>query len=124
MPPCVAVKGKVVKKNGQPCAGAFVVFHPGKGLDVEMGQRRPFAYAGDDGSFELTTFKEKDGAPAGEYGVTVVWEVKAKDAGPKIGEFNSAPSDALEGRYGNPRQPKLNATVVKAGENSFTFEVE
>jgi hypothetical protein len=58
----------VLKCNGQPLAGAQVVFHP-----RERTAKVPPARAQTDasGKFKLTTFNTHDGAPAGEYAVTV-----------------------------------------------------
>ena len=56
--------------------------------------------------------------------MTVVWEVKGKEPQLKIGDGGGANADQLQGRYGDPKHPKLTASVSKTGENSFTFEVE
>jgi hypothetical protein len=48
-----------------------VVFHPKDNADPQAP--RPFGTAGADGSFGLTTSRPGDGAPAGEYRVTVIW---------------------------------------------------
>ncbi len=68
--PVFPVRGQFVFQ-GRPLAGAFVVFHPLDGsepLTVE-----PRAHTGQDGRFVLTTYATGDGAPAGEYAVTVQW---------------------------------------------------
>ncbi|HET6880859.1 MAG TPA: hypothetical protein VFI31_11930, partial [Pirellulales bacterium] len=62
-------RGKLLV-NDQPAPGALVVLHPvGGAYDAE----RPTATVGPDGSFELTTYVGKDGAPAGDYIVTAQW---------------------------------------------------
>src|SRR5437660_12226619 len=69
------VQGKMLYKN-QPMSGALVTFHP-KGTD-DVNTIRPTGLVKEDGTFTLTT-GPKDGAPAGEYVVTVIWsEVSSK----------------------------------------------
>src|SRR5687767_10889460 len=73
--PVYPVQGSLFVK-GKPAKGAVVMFHP---LPLETG--RPTALrsrgtVGDDGSFRLTTYNTDDGAPAGEYVVTVYWPGK------------------------------------------------
>lgn len=119
-PATVPVAGRVTL-NGQPAAGALVVFHPrDKGRENDP---KPLATAADDGTYALTTFEDKDGAPAGEYGVTVVWLVKGKAAKFTIGDGGGG-TDKLGGRYGNPQQPKLTASVKPGQPNAFDFELQ
>lgn len=59
-----------VQFEGQSIRGGFVVAHPKNGLPTDV---RATAQVREDGSFELTTYDAGDGAPAGEYVVTVEW---------------------------------------------------
>src|SRR5262245_1565771 len=55
--------------SGKPAAGAIVCFHPigdARGL-------RSSGRVGNDGVLSLTTYVPADGAPEGEYIVTVYW---------------------------------------------------
>src|SRR5262245_1990400 len=73
-PKTFPVKGVLThkgKQGEQPAAGALVVFHP-VGIQVHEANR-PMATVRSDGTFALSTFGREDGAPAGEYYVTVVW---------------------------------------------------
>src|ERR1051326_6275998 len=82
------VRGKVLY-NGQPAVGAEVRLHPVTAS--EKSKFYPVAKVEADGSFALTTFENKDGAPPGEYLVTVRWdEVSSKE--------EVAPPDRLRGR--------------------------
>jgi hypothetical protein len=63
------VKGKL-SFQGKPPVGAIVVLHPKKDGDRPV---RPKGYVQEDGTFELTSFKSGDGAPAGEYVLTAQW---------------------------------------------------
>jgi hypothetical protein len=71
--PVVPVRGKVFLGR-TPANGALVVFHPVG--DNDPAAVRPQGVAGSDGAFELTTYKEKDGAPPGEYNVTFMWTIE------------------------------------------------
>ena len=102
-----------------------MVFHP---TDPAVEKRiggKPFAKVGDDGTFALTTFNEGDGAPEGEYGVTIDWRPAGKDA---KGGFLSdgAPSGPakLNPKYSTPQQPFAKVTVKKGDANQFTFDVD
>ncbi len=87
--PVFPAKGRVTL-DGLPLGGAYVVLHPKdaatKGVkDVAQAHAR----SAPDGSFTLTTFATDDGAPAGEYAVTVVLNPVVKQgadyaAGPNV----------------------------------------
>lgn len=52
---------------GAPLPGAHLILHP-----VDANQKlKPQAYTGPDGAFAVTAFRTGDGAPPGEYVVTV-----------------------------------------------------
>jgi hypothetical protein len=70
-----SVTGKVLFE-GRPAVGAVVQFHP---LDkAEKDRLAPLGEVGADGTFQLTTYAQGDGAPAGRYAVTVSWGVPSK----------------------------------------------
>jgi len=98
--PVHPVTGKVLV-DGQPPEGATVVFHPVSSTE-EMAHK-PAARVQADGTFQVTTYEAHDGAPAGEYVVTVTW---------------SAPPtpDRLGGKYSDPETSQLQVTVTE-GEN-------
>ena len=69
-PPRLAVhpvRGKVLFQ-GRPAAGAWVIFHP-KGGD--LSSPRPRGKVNERGEFTLSTYEPNDGAPQGEYAVTI-----------------------------------------------------
>jgi len=69
------VRGEV-RYRGGTVAGATVTFHPMGGLPPS---RTVVATTDDEGRFKLTYSKPGDGAPAGEYAVTIVLREKRLD---------------------------------------------
>ena len=123
-PEAVATGGKVVFRKTTPAAGALVVFHPTDPTYEKRIGGKPFAKVQDDGTFVLTTYAEGDGAPEGEYGVTIDWRGKAKESKFSFGDGGPVGAPLLNPKYGNPQQPVLKATVKKGDANQFTFEVD
>jgi len=67
--PVFPATGKLIY-DGRPLAGAYIVLHP-KGTADGRAAPRPHAQAAADGSFALTSYESNDGAPAGDYTLTV-----------------------------------------------------
>lgn len=103
--PVHPVRGQVLV-GGKAAVGAFVLFIPAL-EPPNTPDPRPRATVNEDGSFALSTYGAEDGAPAGEYLVTVTW------SGP-----GSDDQDKLGGRYGNRATTPLKATV-KEGPNEI-----
>src|SRR5262245_51907455 len=59
-----------IQFRGQPVVGAFVSLSP---KNPTEGVPVPRATVGTDGSFAVTTYDGNDGAPEGEYVLTVQW---------------------------------------------------
>ena len=94
---------------------ARVSFHPSSGSI----KAAPYAEADPDGAFRPSTGLTGDGAPAGDYTVTIVWPEITVDHGEEI-----AGPDRLGGRYNSPRSSNLKVTV-REGENSLPpFELK
>jgi hypothetical protein len=108
-PTCSPVKGRLTYK-GKPLAEAMVVFHR-IGGDVE-GNQKPVASTDSSGAYTLTTFRRNDGAPPGEYAITV--ELRARQT---VGEetVRNGPN-LLPPKYAKPGTSGLKYTVV-SGEN-------
>jgi hypothetical protein len=69
-PPVFEVRGQVLYE-GKPVPHAFVVLHP---LEESPARAvRPTASTDKDGWFVLSSYHAEDGAPAGDYAVTVEW---------------------------------------------------
>src|SRR5439155_9511032 len=110
-----SVRGKVTYK-GAPVDGASVIFHPRgqAGPDVV----RPVAVTAADGTFSLRT-AGVEGAPPGEYDVTVIWEKP-----PPGGWTGENREDALRGRYSRPGQSGLKATVQPGNNDLAPFDLK
>ncbi len=107
-PPIHPVSGTVFV-DGVPATGAEVVFHPADKRQDASPQ--PVAVVDLDGGFKPSTRLARDGAPAGDYVLTVVWRKAAK-----LADDDGGGADQLRGRYGDPGKSLLKATV-KAGDN-------
>ena len=111
--PVFPVRGQVLV-DGAPAAGATVFFYP---VETDPDALAPYGVTDADGSFTLTTYLTFDGAPAGEYVVTVRWP-----GPPKRGEDGQGP-DRLQGRYGDPKTSTLRATVEKKPNELQPFKL-
>lgn len=101
-----------VTVNGKPAVRARVIFHP-LGVDDPQAER-PSGEVGEDGKFQLATYSAADGAPAGEYIVTVLWQ----DAPSGPGGDAETP-DKLGGKYASPKTSSLRAKVAADGRNEI-----
>jgi hypothetical protein len=88
-----------------PAAHAVVVFHP---VNAKPDAPRPTAVTDDQGRFTLTTLKEGDGAPPGEYTVTVAAYQSIESP-----NGDSIVVNLLPVRYAKPETSDLKATVSK-----------
>lgn len=109
-PRCYPVRGQVLLGD-QPVAEAMIVFHPQTPLGENVP--KPIAQSDANGNFRLTTLKPGDGAPAGEYTITVVLR-EARQIGD---ELTRDGPNVLPPRYAKPETSDLKYTVV-AGENT------
>ena len=93
--------------DGKPAVGAEVIFYP---VNDPTPQAYPAATVGTDGSFHVTTYSMNDGAPPGDYTITIVWAETKKEPGedPIVGP------DKLKGQYSTPTRSTLKATIQKA----------
>src|SRR5262249_30955515 len=96
-----AVTGKVLF-DGTPPEGATVTLHP---VDRSM-TLRPRGFVGADGTFKVTTYLPNDGAPSGQYKLTVEWRKPVEVRG----EMTPGPNVIPE-RYGKPETSRVEVTV-------------
>jgi hypothetical protein len=107
--PVFPAQGKVLL-DGKPLPRAFLVFHPLN--DSDPHAIRPLAHAEDDGTFTVSTYDAEDGAPAGEYAVTVEWRRQATK------DDDAPPPNLLPDRYARPTTSALRVKIVE-GENDL-----
>jgi hypothetical protein len=105
------VKGQIAFKS-KPTDGAFVVLHP-KGA-IGPNVLRPHGYVRKDGTFSLSTYDTNDGAPAGEYKMTVERRNLVKRPN---GDFSPGPN-VLPRQYSRPDTSPV-AVRIAEGDNAL-----
>lgn len=94
--------------NGEPPVGAVIELHA-TGEAVDERNSRPWAIVREDGSYALSTYETNDGAPAGEYAVTLRWP-------PDVSQPSLA--DRLNNAYASPDRSQWTVTVSE-GDNEL-----
>lgn len=107
--PVNKVRGQVFV-DGQPAAQAQVLLHPAAGSPEEI---RPAGQTDGQGYFQLTSYANGDGAPEGDYAVTVTW-FRIHQARGDVIRYNALPQ-----RYAVARTSQLRV-VVNKGDNELT----
>jgi hypothetical protein len=97
-----------IQFRGQATEGAFVSLHPKSANDSAP---TPRATVAKDGSFTVSTYDGNDGAPEGEYVVTVQWYRPVRVGNDLVGGPNVLPQ-----KYASQQTSDLIVRVA-AGEN-------
>jgi hypothetical protein len=97
--PTTPVKGKVTV-NGEPVEGLWVRLLPASGETPTFPSQ---AQTNSNGEFEIGTYKVGDGAPKGEYNITIEWLVYYQKT------WNGP--DGLGEKYNDPKTSKFTVTV-------------
>lgn len=103
----------IVLLDGSPLPGAKVM------LSLVDGSKQAVVadgYSEADGRFRLSTYKAWDGAPVGEYVVTVIQPV------PMVDEKGLPGENRLPAKYSSTKTSELRASV-KLGDNELTFKL-
>jgi len=110
--------GGKVTVDGEPVRDLFVFLIP-KGQKAPSGEfAASRAQCRDDGTFQITTYLEGDGAPQGEYAVTFEW-LKFRQTGSSwVGP------DKLNGRYSDPLKSEFHITVGSSPATIGPFELK
>ena len=97
-----------VSINGKPASGSLVQLHA-VGQQPDERNSRPWGLVKDDGTFTLSTYETGDGAPVGDYMVTITWP-----------DDPSVPSmsDRLGFKYARPDQSRWKVTI-REGRNAL-----
>jgi len=109
------VEGQVFVR-GNPAVHAFVVLHPVTQADADAP--RPRGQVDAQGTFRLGTHAAADGAPPGDYVVTIQWYDNSRSKT----DDNRGPnpqSDLLRGRYSDPRHPKALRVRINTGPTTL-----
>jgi hypothetical protein len=110
MKPVYPVEGSLFVK-GKPAKGAAVTFHPLPLDSVRGTTLTPRATVSDDGSFRLATYNTDDGAPEGEYAVTIYWPGKRGGNANQDADPLDLPPDQLGLRYTDPATSTIKIEV-------------
>jgi hypothetical protein len=98
--------------EGKPIPNASIILYP---INPSSDNHpRPKAAVGPDGRFALGTYGTDDGAPAGEYKVSIVWN--APPTPQEIRDDRYRPRNLLPARYANPDTSGLTVRIA-AGDN-------
>jgi hypothetical protein len=107
--PVYPVHGQVLL-NGKPLPQAIVTFHQQSGADKAL----PSAQTDADGRFILTSYQPGDGAPEGEYAISLVC-FRTREI--RKGDDDTA-RNIVPARYANAATSKLTAKIVP-GDNQL-----
>ncbi|QDU53160.1 hypothetical protein [Gimesia panareensis] len=113
--PTALVKG-VISFQGKPLERGEIVFFPEGGARIAHGKIQP------DGSYQLTTYEEGDGALLGNHQITVVSERDMEGVLPEDPEASMEPS-LIPTKYSLQKTSGLTAQV-KEGDNEINFDLE
>ncbi len=108
--PVYPVKGEVVVgKDRKPAVGAIVFFNPVE--KTADGTGMPVGTVDESGHYALTTRASNDGAPAGDYIITIVWPPARKSV------FEEADDDRLRGAFADVSKSRHRYTVQPVSHN-------
>lgn len=107
------VSGKVTV-DGRPVKDLWVTLHP-KDPSVSL---RPRGQTDENGNFKLTTYTGGDGAPIGEYNITIEWLTFIKRGGDWGGP------DKLKNQCNDPKSTPYHVTVTSTPIELPTFELK
>ncbi|WP_406694224.1 hypothetical protein V5E97_24445 [Singulisphaera sp. Ch08] len=113
--PVHPVSGKV-SVDGQSESGVLVLLHPSEGSPAAKEGVTPSATTGEDGTFQLSSYEQNDGAPLGGYSVTIQWyqpDAKLTKGKKAIPAGFARPSDRLQGKYKDPKKSPWQVTITE-----------
>jgi len=113
--PTANVKG-TISYQGKPLERGEIIFFPEFGAKIGHGQIQP------DGSYELTTYEEGDGALLGKHEVAIISERDMEGVLPEDPEADLEPS-LIPTKYNLQKTSGLTAEV-KEGGNEINFDLE
>ena len=90
--------------DGKPAEGLQIQFHDLKGTDTNQ-PTFPQATTDASGAIKVSTYTEGDGAPAGDYALTISWKEFST-----LSRSYSGP-DKLKQKYSDPKKTSVKLTV-------------
>ena len=118
--------GGALTHKGAPMGKAVITFHPTSPAPVSGKTKPPVvtATADDQGKYALSTYYTGDGAPEGQYTVTIYWpgERNTKVVTPGMEGDQPLAPDRLKMAHADAKTSKLKATVEKK-ENAIDFDL-
>lgn len=116
--PTVAAAG-VLTVRGQPVAGATVVMHHAEGRASAIGTTDA------EGRFTLTTYQKDDGAPAGQYRVTVAKNDTTEVEPGVLAPLSAEPTrPTIPPSYGNPDTSGLTCEIPPDGNTEIRVDLK
>jgi hypothetical protein len=102
-----------VRSAGRPAPGVHITLYPTPETQSRVGALRPHAQADGSGKFTLGTYVQDDGAPQGEWLVTLTWpdDRLSPAVRDEILANGDALPDRLQGRYASPTASSLRFTI-------------
>ena len=119
--PVVPARGTVTV-NGKPAANVFLVFHPVTNKK-DLRELAPYGWTDQEGRFALSTRGDADGAPVGEYVVTLEWPAPMDQASDDPEGMRSGP-DMFRGAYALADQSPFQRTVTADNPELDQFVIE
>lgn len=114
-PPCYPVRGTVTV-DGKPVPNVMVILYPA--APVPGHEVNPYAETDATGAFEVSSYSQRDGAPAGEYVVAFDWPVM----GGVLGNRADGP-DRLGGQYSKAKAA-FKLTVEKGAVTPPVYQLK
>jgi hypothetical protein len=114
------VEGKVLYKD-KPLKGAVLTFHPKGANDVTTV--RPVGMTREDGTFTLTT-GQKEGAPAGEYVVTLLCPEEVNPSKKSFSTKAPETQDRFQGAYAKPETSTFKVEIKKGTNQLEPFRLK
>lgn len=112
--PLFPASGRVLMDD-KPLEGVQVRFFDAN-QPTNLERPIPYAVTDTEGRFQLSTFRDGDGAPVGEYAAMLLWPEGPPGPG--------APRDRLGNAFTNPAQSPFRATLAQGGTEIPPFRID
>jgi hypothetical protein len=117
--PVFPVAGKLLM-DGKPMVNATIILNPVRKWPDGTAPQRPRAFAGDDGSFKVSTYSNDDGAPAGDYKVTISWKGDVTDV---TSEQQASLPEKVPEAYQSARNSRIRIKVKEEDNTLPTWDI-